>query len=76
MVKVLLFAAVLAVIRVWIGLNVQPESFEWVQAYKDVAHVFMGGLYVSWRYSRKHWQRDLFWGMCAIEVVVATLSRL
>jgi hypothetical protein len=72
----LLFGALLALARVWIGLNVEPESFHWVQAYKDTAHLFMGGLFVAaWR-DRQRWQWKLFWGLCAIEVAVAVWSRI
>lgn len=42
----------LAVIRIWIGFNIHPESFHWIQAYKDSAHLFMGGLAVSWWVNR------------------------
>lgn len=69
-------AIVLAVVRVWIGFNVEPESFELVQAYKDAAHLFMGGLTVAaWRDQQK-WQWLLFWGLCALEVGVAVASRM
>jgi hypothetical protein len=38
------FGVVLALSRVWLGFNVEPDPFTWPQAYKDAAHLFMGGL--------------------------------
>jgi len=67
---------VLAVARVWIGFNVEPESFAWSQAYKDVAHLFMGGLAVAWWIKRLRWQWWLFWALNIVEVGVAIASRL
>lgn len=63
-------------VRVWIGLNVKPDAFEWVQAYKAMAHLFVGGLAVAaWR-DQRQWQLGLFWGLCILEVVVAIWSRV
>lgn len=51
----LIFAAMLAAGRIWLGFNVEPDAFSWPQVYKDVAHLFMGGLFVSWWYNRVTW---------------------
>lgn len=44
----LAFAVMLVVVRTIIAATVEPEAFSWAQVYKDVAHLFMGGLFVSW----------------------------
>lgn len=64
------------VTRIWIGMTVEPESFHWVQAYKDAAHLFIGGLAVAWWFNRHRWQWRLFWLLNAVEVAVAVLSRV
>jgi len=70
------FGLMLAVARVWLGFNVEPDTFTWVQAYKDTTHLFMGGLAVAlWVYDHL-WQWRLFWGLCILEVAVAVLSRV
>ena len=68
--------AILAALRVWLGINVEPESFEWVQAYKDAAHLFIGGLAAAWWHMRRRWQWWLFWALNAVEVGVAIWSRM
>ena len=70
------FGLLLAAIRVFIGCTVDPDPFAWVQAYKDAAHLFMGGLAVSWWVNRLRWKWWLFWGLGVLEVAVATLSRV
>lgn len=88
--KVIVFAAILAALRVWIGFTVEPEHFSWVSLYKDVAHLFMGGLAVyahnlqpfqarfllpqNWGRMIRMWR--LFWLMNLLEIAVATLSRI
>ena len=72
---VLLFGAMLAIGRVWIGVSIPPESLTFVDLYKDVAHLFMGGLAVAWWFQRERWQWNLFWALNVIEVAVAVLSR-
>jgi peptidoglycan/LPS O-acetylase OafA/YrhL len=69
------FGLLLVVGRVWLGMHHPPESFEWIQAYKDTAHLFMGGLAVAWWFQRKRWQWWLFWALNVVEVAVAILSR-
>lgn len=66
----------LAAVRIWIGFNIEPESFHWVQAYKDAAHLFMGGLAVAWWHGRQRWQWRLFWALNVVEVAVAVMSRV
>ena len=73
---ILVSAFVLAVLRVYIGYAVEPEAITYVDVYKDLAHVFMGGLLVSYLYSREKWQLILFIGMNVLEVVVAVWSRV
>ena len=74
--RVVCLAVVLAIIRIWIGLTVEPDVFSWVAAYKDMAHIFMGGLGVAWWLEQKRWQSTLFVAMTALEVAVAGLSRI
>ena len=71
----ILAALLIGAMRIWMGFNVPTESFEWLQVYKDVAHLFMGGLFVAWRIVRQKWQKYLFVGLCALEIVVAVASR-
>lgn len=66
-------AALLATARVYIGMNFPPEPFSWVDAYKDLAHLFVGGLLVSAINGRGYW--PTFWALCIVEVGVAVLSR-
>jgi hypothetical protein len=49
---VVTIALILAVIRIWLGFTVEPDTFAWTQVYKDVAHLFMGGLFMSWWHDR------------------------
>jgi len=74
--KALLFGLFLVISRIWLGLTVPPEKMTWVSAYKDMAHLFMGGLYWANRSEKKPWQFRLFWFLVAVEVAVATLSRI
>jgi hypothetical protein len=67
---------VLVYLRIWIGINFEPEPFHLLQAYKDIAHVFIGGLGVAWYYSKEHWQWHLFWFMCGVEITTAIITRL
>ena len=67
---------VLAASRIWLGFTVEPEAFSWFQAYKDAAHLFMGGLAVAWWVKRLAWQWWLFWILNGIEVAVAVISRM
>lgn len=64
-------AVLFAVARIWVGLNFTPEPFHWLQAYKDAAHLFMGGLAVAWWLQRFRWQWWTFWALNVIEVAVA-----
>lgn len=70
------FGLLLAASRVWLGATVEPEEFQWVQVYKDIAHLYMGGLAVAWWYKRYKWQWWLFWSLNAVEVAVAIWSRV
>lgn len=70
------FCFVLAASRIWIGYTVEPENFTWISAYKDVAHLFMGGLFVAAWIKGHRWQWTLFWIMNAVEVAVAVCSRV
>ncbi len=72
----LLFGLALIIVRVWIGFSVPLESITFVDLYKDVAHLFMGGLAVAWWLQRNRWQWWLFWALNAVEVVVAVWSRI
>jgi hypothetical protein len=49
------FAFILALIRIWMGFNVPPDTFSWAAAYKDTAHIFIGGLLVAWRTQKQRW---------------------
>lgn len=68
-------AVVLALGRLYIGLNIPPEPMSFSDVYKDVAHLYMGGLFVTARMKNKKWLWSLFWGLGALEVVIAVLSR-
>lgn len=72
----IIIGVLFGIARVWLGFNVEPESFEWAQAYKDAAHLFIGGLAVAWWFQRKWWQWNMFWALNAVEVVVAVWSRI
>jgi len=73
---VILFGVLLAIGRVWIGVTVPAEALTVVDVYKDVAHLFIGGLAVAWWLQRERWQWYLFWLLNAVEVGVAVLSRM
>jgi hypothetical protein len=62
--------------RIWLGFVVEPEVFSWFDAYKDAAHLFMGGLAVAWWLQRHAWQWWLFWALNAVEIAVAIWSRI
>lgn len=66
---------VFAAIRVVIGFTCEPTSATWIDVYKDAVHVYMGAIGVfAWKSSG--WARQLFWSLCAVEVVVSVLQRL
>ena len=48
----ILIGVLLAAVRIWLGFNIEPESFRWDQVFKDAAHLFMGGLAVAWWFNR------------------------
>lgn len=56
-------------------LFVHPSHPTIADVYKDVAHLFIGGLFVAWLLQRQPWQKVLFWALCAWEVFVAIGSR-
>jgi hypothetical protein len=62
--------------RIYIGMNFEPDSFSWLAAYKDAAHIFMGSLGACWWIQRHKWQWNLFWLLNFVEVSVAIWSRL
>jgi hypothetical protein len=72
----ILFAAAIIAIRVWMAAAVPPESPTWIDVYKDVAHLFVGGLFVAWYIQRGRWQWRLFWLLNAVEVAAAVYSRM
>jgi hypothetical protein len=83
----IVFGVLLALARTWIGFSVTPEAFSWVSAFKDIAHVFAGALwgmgsvatnsFLKWPWSAgQTWHWRLFWALNAVEVAVATLSRV
>jgi hypothetical protein len=74
--SIVLAALVIALIRVWMGFNVVPEPANWANVYKDVAHLFVGGLFVGWYIQRQAWQWRLFWALNVVEVAVAIASRM
>lgn len=57
-------------------LFVHPEHPTAADVYKDIAHIFIGGLFVAWRFQRHPWQKILFWALCLWEVFVAIGSRV
>lgn len=69
-------ALALAIVRVYLGMYVEPESFTWVNAYKDMAHVFIGGLLVAAWLKKNRTLWFLFWALNIVEVTVAIWSRL
>lgn len=76
MVLVVVCGMLLAGVRIWMGVYVPPEPASLAQVYKDVAHLFMGGLGVAWWLQRLYWQWALFVGLNLLEITVAIGSRL
>lgn len=74
--SVIAFGVILAVARVYIGLTIEPEHMTIVAVYKDVAHLFIGGLAVAWWIQRCPWQWYLFWVLNSVEVATAIISRV
>jgi len=67
----ILFGVMLAIGRLFIS----PKKPTGADVYKDMAHLFMGGLLVAlWR-DGEPWQHWLFWSLCVWEVSVAIISR-
>lgn len=71
----LIVGIVIGILRIVIGMNFPPQTPDLVSVYKDIAHLFMGGLAVALYRDRKEWQSNLFWGLCFLEVLAAILSR-
>jgi len=76
MIYTILLGVLLALSRIYLGFNVEPEEFHWISVYKDTAHLFMGGLFVAWYIKRYKWQWYLFWALNIVEVAVAVFSRM
>ena len=74
----LTISVILGLLRLYIGSEIEPESPTWLDVYKDMAHVFIGGLGVLWWLFRKDdpMYAVLFWWLCFLEVAVAILSRV
>jgi hypothetical protein len=70
------FGVVLAVVRVWMAVAIQPSPFGWDQAYKDVAHLFVGFLFGGWLVDLQPWKWKLFWFLIFVEIIAAVSSRL
>lgn len=73
---VFLVGIALACLRISLALEHPPEPFTWFNAYKDIAHVYVGGLGVAWWIQRYQWQLVLFIGINGIEVASAVFSRM
>lgn len=74
--KTILFALVLACLRIYMGFTMEPEPATLAQVYKDTAHLFMGGLFVAAWLQKHKWQWATFWTLNVVEVAVAILSRV
>lgn len=66
----------LAASRIALVPFVETPPFAWFNVYKDLAHLFMGGLLVASLRDRLRWQWVLFWSLNAIETVCAVVGRL
>jgi hypothetical protein len=73
--SVIAFGIALAIVRLMIGDLVEPDSI-WLDVYKDVAHLYVGGLAGAWLYSREKWQASLFLVLNAVEVFAAITGRV
>lgn len=73
---VFLTGMALAILRTALALEHPPEPFTWFNAYKDIAHVYVGGLGVAWWIQRQQWQIVLFVGLNGVEVAAAIYSRI
>ena len=71
-----LFAVTLVVFRIYIAATMEPETATFTDFYKDIAHLFIGGIFVLWMLQKETWQAVIFWGLCLIEVVAAVWSRM
>ena len=66
----------IAVARVILIGSVATESPTMFDIYKDMAHVFIGGLGATCLIRGKAWQWCLFWFLVSVEVTVAVVSRV
>ena len=73
---IIVIAVVLAVSRLFIGLELENLPPLAVNVYKDLAHVYMGVLVTVWYFQRKSWQIKLWWLLNFVEIVVAVSSHL
>ena len=65
----------LAVVFGVVRLGVSPHDPTFVDVYKDLVHVYMGVVgTLAWRGDRV--SKYVFWMLSALEVIVATVSRL
>ena len=72
----LVVAFALAAIRGFMVVGVPPRPASLLLSYEAAAHVFVGGLFVAWRYTRDRRRLWLFVALCVIEVVAAIASRV
>lgn len=73
---IITIALVLGLLRIWIGAKFAPEPFKWLNVYKDIAHIYIGGLIVAWYYEKELWQAYTAIGLTVLEVTVAIWSRM
>lgn len=66
----------LGLLRVYVGVTIVPVTPTMFEVYKDVAHLYVGGLAVAMWTQKQKWQIVLFIALCVLEVLVATISRI
>lgn len=62
----------IALVRIAMAFVEVTPTF--ANVYKDIAHLFVGGVFAAWQIQRFQWQKHLFWWLCIIEVTVAVAT--
>jgi hypothetical protein len=45
------------------------------EAFQAAAHLFVGGVFVAWRYSRRSFHKAVFWGVTIVEGICFLVGR-
>jgi len=73
---VLLVATTLGLCRIYIAYTIEPETITNVDLFKTIAHLFVGGLFMSWWHTKESWKLWTLLGLSLLELSAFLVTRL